>query len=157
MRARVTAYLALGGNLGDARATVLWAIQEIAAMRETALVCRSSLYSTAPVDSTGPDYVNAVVEVVTGLSPQDLLLELQQIEQRAGRERPHRNAPRTLDLDILLYGNERIDGASLVIPHPRMMARAFVLVPLAEIAPARVRTDQLQAVSDQAISRLPDH
>lgn len=156
VRAQVTAYLALGGNLGDARATVLWAIQEIAAMRETALVRRSSLYSTAPVDATGPDYVNAVVDVATGLSPQDLLLALQEIEQRAGRERPHRNAPRTLDLDILLYGDERVNSASLVIPHPRMMARAFVLVPLAEIAPARVQAAQLQSVSDQAITRLPD-
>lgn len=157
MPARVTAYLALGANLGDARAAVLRAMQEIAALRETTLVCRSSLYSTAPVDSSGPDYVNAVVEVATGLSPQDLLLELQQIELRAGRARPHRNAPRTLDLDILLYGDERIVSATLVIPHPRMMSRAFVLVPLAEIAPGRVPVDQLQAVSDQAISRLPDY
>ena len=155
VRARVTAYVALGGNLGDARATVLWAIHEIAALRETTLVRRSSLFSTAPVDATGPDYVNAVVEVATGLSPQDLLLALQEIEQRAGRERPHRNAPRTLDLDILLYGDESINSASLVIPHPRMMTRAFVLVPLAEIAPSCVRAAQLQAVSDQAISRLP--
>ncbi|MDO8251818.1 MAG: 2-amino-4-hydroxy-6-hydroxymethyldihydropteridine diphosphokinase [Rhodoferax sp.] len=151
-----TAYIALGGNLGNARATVLQAMQGIAALRETTLVRRSSLYGTAPVEATGPDYINAVVEVATGLSPQDLLLELQQLEQLAGRERPHRNAPRTLDLDILLYGDERVDSPTLVIPHPRMMARAFVLVPLAEIASTRVRADLLQAVSEQTITRLPD-
>ena len=113
-------------------------------------------HGATPLASTGPDYINAVVEVLTGLSPQDLLLELQQLEQVAGRERPYRNAPRTLDLDILLYGDDTIDRPTLVIPHPRMMARAFVLVPLAEIAPSRVSADQLQAVADQAITRLPD-
>lgn len=156
MRAPVTAYIALGANLGDARATVLQAIEGIAALRLTTLVRRSSLYRTAPVESTGPDYINAVVEVTTGLGPQELLLELQQLEQAAGRERPHRNAPRTLDLDILRYGDACVDSPSLVIPHPRMMARAFVLVPLAEIAPTRVNAEQLQAVSGQVITRMTD-
>lgn len=148
----VTVYIALGANLGDARTTVLQTMQGIAKLKMTSLVRRSSLYCTAPLASTGPDYINAVVEVLTGLSPQDLLLELQQLEQVAGRERPYRNAPRTLDLDILLYGDDTIDSPTLVIPHPRMMARAFVLVPLAEIAPSKVSADQLQAVSDQAIT-----
>lgn len=156
MRPPVTAYVALGANLGDARAAVLQAIKGIAALRMTTLVRRSSLYRTAPVESMGPDYINAVVEVSTGLSPQELLLELQQLEQAAGRERPHRNAPRTLDLDILLYGDACVDSPTLVIPHPRMMARAFVLVPLAEIAPSRVNADQLQAVSGQIITRMTD-
>lgn len=156
MRPPVTAYVALGANLGDARATVLQAIKGIAALRLTTLVRRSSLYRTAPVESTGPDYINAVVEVTTGLSPQELLLELQRLEQAAGRERPHRNAPRTLDLDILLYGDACVDSPTLVVPHPRMMARAFVLVPLAEIAPCRVNADQLQAVSGQIITRMAD-
>lgn len=154
--APVTVYIALGANLGDARATVLQAMQSIAGLRATTLVRRSSLYGTAPVESTGPDYINAVVEVATGLSPHQLLLELQQLEQAAGRERPYRNAPRTLDLDILLYGDENLDSPTLVIPHPRMLARAFVLVPLAELAPLRVQLAQLQAVSAQLITRLSD-
>lgn len=152
----VTAYIALGANLGDARATVIQAVKNIGAIQDTRLVRRSSLYSTEPLDSTGPDYINAVVEVSTGLNPQELLSELQQLEQAAGRERPYRNAPRTLDLDILLYGDITLDSPALVIPHPRMTQRAFVLVPLAEIAPTRVTAAQLQAVCGQAIQRLPD-
>lgn len=156
MRALVTAYIALGANLGDARAALLQAMQDIAALPATKLVRRSSLYCTAPVDSTGPDYINAVVDVATSLSPQDLLHELQQLEQDAGRERPHRNAPRTLDLDILLYGNLCVNSETLVIPHPRMSERAFVLVPLAEIAPHTVTAEQLQAVAGQAVGCIPD-
>jgi 2-amino-4-hydroxy-6-hydroxymethyldihydropteridine diphosphokinase len=154
--APVTVYIALGANLGDARATVLQAMQGIAGLRATTLLRRSSLYGTAPLESTGPDYINAVVEVVTGLSPHHLLHELQQLEQAAGRERPYRNAPRTLDLDILLFGDKNLDSPTLVIPHPRMLVRAFVLVPLAELAPLRVQLAQLQAVSAQLITRLPD-
>lgn len=157
MRAPVTAYVALGANLGDARAAVLQAVQGIASLPSTSLVRRSSLYRTAPVDSTGPDYINAVVEVATGLNPQRLLLELQKLEQAAGRERPYPNASRTLDLDILLYGDARVDSPTLCIPHPRMLARAFVLVPLAEIAPSRVGSDQLQAVSDQPVQLVSDY
>lgn len=152
----VTAYIALGANLGAAQAAVLQAVQHIAALRATTLVRRSSLYRSAPVDSSGPDYINAVLEVATGLAAPDLLRELQQLERAAGRERNWRNAPRTLDLDILLYGDSCLDSPSLVIPHPRMLARAFVLVPLAEIAPSRVGAAQLQAVSTQAITRLAD-
>jgi 2-amino-4-hydroxy-6-hydroxymethyldihydropteridine diphosphokinase len=152
----VTAYIALGANLGAAQAAVLQAMQRIAALRETILVRRSSLYCSVPVDSSGPDYINAVVEVLTGLAAPELLQELQQLERTAGRERSWRNAPRTLDLDILLYGDTRLDSPNLVIPHPRMLARAFVLVPLAEIAPSKVSTAQLQAVSAQAITRLAD-
>lgn len=155
-RPPVTAYVALGANLGDARVAVLKAMQDIAALPATMLVRRSMLYRTASVGATGPDYINAVVEVNTGLDPQELLLALQQLEQAAGRERPHRNAPRTLDLDILLYGDENIDSPTLVLPHPRMTARAFVLVPLAEIAASRVTAEQLQAVCGQIITRMTD-
>lgn len=156
MRDPITAYIALGANLGDARAAVLQAMRGIAALPATTLVRRSSLYRTAPVEAMGPDYINAVVEVATGLHPLELLLELQQLEQAAGRERPYRNAARTLDLDILLYGDASMDSPTLVIPHPRMMARAFVLVPLAEIAPFRVSSDQLRAISDQAVKLVTD-
>jgi 2-amino-4-hydroxy-6-hydroxymethyldihydropteridine diphosphokinase len=152
--APVTAYIALGANLGDARAALRQAMQAIAALPGVALVRSSSLYRTAPVDSSGPDYLNAVVEISTTLAPPDLLAALQAIEQAAGRERPYRNAPRTLDLDILLYDELTLDSPALTIPHPRMDQRAFVLVPLAEIAPQRVSAQQLQAVQDQAITRL---
>ena len=92
--------------------------------------------------------------VSTRLTAPDLLLALQQLEQRAGRERPYRNAPRTLDLDLLLYGDARIDSPSLTVPHPRMMERAFVLIPLAEIAPDLVPAAALAAVAGQRIERL---
>ena len=150
----VTAFVALGANLGDARATVLQAMQAIAALPDTTLLRRSSLYRSAPVDAAGPDFINAVVEIGTRLGPQQLLAELQRIEQAAGRERPYRNAPRTLDLDILLYGERTLDSPTLTIPHPRMFERAFVLVPLAEIAPQRISATQLKAVEDQPIERI---
>ncbi len=128
-------FVGLGANLGDAAATVLAAMDALAALPGTALVARSSLYRSAPVDAAGPDYVNAVVELRTAQSPPVLLRSLQAIEKRFGRERPYRHAPRTLDLDLLLYGQRRIDVPGLVVPHPRWRERAFVLVPLAQIAP----------------------
>jgi len=112
------------------------------------------LYGSAPLDADGPDYVNAVVQVRTVLSPDALLQALQAIEQQAGRARPYRNAPRTLDLDILLYGADRIDSTDLQIPHPRMWQRAFVVLPLAEIAPDLVSPAQVLAVSGQVLHRL---
>lgn len=151
----VTAYIALGANLGDAVATVLQAVRALATLPQTRLLRASSLYRTAPIESSGPDYINAVAEISTTLTPQELLAALQALEQAAGRERPYRNAPRTLDLDILLYGDVSIDSPTLTIPHPRMQSRAFVLQPLAEIAPHRVSPAALAAVHDQAIERLP--
>lgn len=151
---RVTAYVALGANLGDARAAVAQALHDLGTLPHTQLVRASSLYRSAPVDSSGPDYINAVAEIRTDLSPDELLAQLQRLEQAAGRERPWRNAPRTLDLDLLLYDELRLDSATLTVPHPRMAERAFVLVPLAEIAPDRVTAAQLQAVAGQGISRL---
>ena len=156
MREPVLAYLALGANLGDAQATVRSAIAAIAASPGCRLLRCSSLYRTAPVDSSGPDYINAVVAVASAHTAPDLLRVLQALELQAGRERPYRNAPRTLDLDILLYGDARMASAQLELPHPRMGSRAFVLVPLAQIAPQRVTTAQLQAVADQACVRLAD-
>jgi 2-amino-4-hydroxy-6-hydroxymethyldihydropteridine diphosphokinase len=154
MRQPVTAYLGLGANLGDARATLSQTVLDVAAIPGVTLVRQSSLYRSAPVASSGPDYINAVVEISTRLTAPALMAELQQLEQLAGRTRPYRNAPRTLDLDLLSYGEAQIDSATLVIPHPRLTERAFVLLPLAEIAPSRVSAAQLQAVQSQAIERL---
>lgn len=143
-------FVGLGANLGDAAATLHDAMAAIAALPATRCVRRSSLYRSAPVDAPGPDYVNAVVELRTALEPEALLLELQAIERRFGRQRPHRHAPRTLDLDLLAWGDRRVASATLVLPHPRMHERAFVLVPLAEIAPEL----PWPRVSGQAIERI---
>ena len=156
MRDLVTAYVALGANLGDAVATVRQAIADIAAVHGVQLLRQSSLYRTAPVDSSGPDYVNAVVEISSTLNAPALLAQLQRLEHEAGRERPYPNAPRTLDLDILLYGGGCIDSPQLQVPHPRMQGRAFVLMPLAEIVPQRVTLEALSAVSGQSCLRLSD-
>jgi 2-amino-4-hydroxy-6-hydroxymethyldihydropteridine diphosphokinase len=142
--APVTAYIGLGANLGNPHLAVLAAIEAIADVDGLALTRKSSLYGSAPV-------VNAVVEVLTNLKPQALLEQLQAIEQHAGRERSYRNAPRTLDLDVLLYGSKRISTATLVVPHPRMDERAFVLRPLAELAPNVVKAKHLRAVADQSV------
>jgi 2-amino-4-hydroxy-6-hydroxymethyldihydropteridine diphosphokinase len=149
--APVTAYIGLGANLGNPRLAVLAAMESIADIDGLALTRKSSLYGSAPVDAGGADYVNAVVEVVTNLKPQALLAQLQAIEQRAGRERSYRNAPRTLDLDVLLYGSQKIKTTTLLVPHPRMLDRAFVLRPLAEVAPQLVKTKHLRAVAEQSV------
>jgi len=150
----VLALLGVGANLGDARSAVRKAIVDLAQLPSTDVVAVSSLYGSAPLDADGPDYVNAVVQVFTALSPEELLRGLQAIEQQAGRERPYRNAPRTLDLDILLHGANQVDCDDLQIPHPRMWQRAFVVVPLAEIAPHLVSPAQVQAVAGQVLHRL---
>jgi len=150
----VLATLGVGANLGDPRAAVRKAIEDFAQLPSTVTVAVSSLYGSAPLDADGPDYVNAVVQVRTALSPGALLAALQAIEQQAGRERPYRNAPRTLDLDILLYGEHSVDREDLQIPHPRMWQRAFVVLPLAEIAPDLVSPAQVQAVAGQGLHRL---
>lgn len=148
------AWIGLGANLGDARATLRLAVQRLAELPQTRLQQVSGLYRSAPVDAGGPDYLNAVAWVQTRLSALALLQALQALEAQAGRERPYRNAPRTLDLDVLLYGSERIDLPELTVPHPRMQQRAFVLLPLAELAPQRVSREQRQAVAHQAIDLL---
>jgi len=166
----VLAYVALGANLGNAALALKDAATAIGGLPNTQLVSCSSLYRTGPVghDLSGaavasasfsvqafnPDYINAVVSLETDLTAPALLNHLQRIEAHAGRERPYVNAPRTLDLDLLLYGSASIDSAQLTVPHPRMWQRAFVLVPLAEITDGVVSMDQLIAVKHQAIERL---
>lgn len=129
----VVAYIGLGANLGDAAASVQQAVRDINDLPGTTVVETSSLYRTAPVDANGPDYTNAVTKIHTSLSAHGLLHALQGIEKQHGRTRPYRNAPRTLDLDLLLYGEETVDDAELTVPHPRMHERAFVLHPLYEL------------------------
>ncbi|MFJ3055737.1 2-amino-4-hydroxy-6-hydroxymethyldihydropteridine diphosphokinase [Herbaspirillum sp. NPDC087042] len=154
------AYIGIGGNLGDARATVEDAIARLAALPQTELLRSSSLYRTAPIDSSGDDYINAVAQLSTTLTASALLQALQEIELQHGRERPYRNAPRTLDLDVLLYGQARIDNETLTVPHPRMAQRAFVLVPLLEIDATVVipglgaAAPFLAGITDQPISKL---
>jgi 2-amino-4-hydroxy-6-hydroxymethyldihydropteridine diphosphokinase len=154
MRQPVIVYLGLGANLGDARAALDLAVQQLGQTPGIVVTARSAYYRTVPMESCGPDYTNAVVELTTVLTAPDLLDRLQSIEIAAGRLRPYRNAPRTLDLDILIYGQSRVASPALTIPHPRMSARAFVLIPLAEIAPHCVGTEQLNNVREQAIERL---
>ncbi len=153
-RSPVVATVGLGANLGNPQAALAGAMASIAALEGVSLVAQSAFYRSAPIDSSGPDYVNAVVQLQTNLSAPELLAQLQTIEQGVGRERPYRNAPRTLDLDILLFGDASIQSESLTVPHPRMWQRAFVLLPLAEIAPALVSAALLDSVKDQALVRL---
>ncbi|MDN8612540.1 2-amino-4-hydroxy-6-hydroxymethyldihydropteridine diphosphokinase [Variovorax ginsengisoli] len=148
------AFVAIGANLGDARATVLRAMDDLDRLPRTRVSARSSLYRSAPVDAGGPDFINAVVALQTGLDPHALLAELQRLEAGAGRERPYRNAPRTLDLDLLRHGDAVLETPQLSLPHPRLAERAFVLLPLAEIAPEQVTSQQLAQVADQRIERL---
>ncbi|MBU1237401.1 MAG: 2-amino-4-hydroxy-6-hydroxymethyldihydropteridine diphosphokinase [Gammaproteobacteria bacterium] len=132
----IRAYVALGSNLGNPVQTVEDAIEAMAALHGSLLKAMSSLYRTAPVGlKHQPDFINAVVALDTRLSPRDLLDELFALEAHFGRERSVKNAPRTLDLDLLLHGETVHDDPELTLPHPRMHERAFVLAPLAEIAP----------------------
>ncbi|MEK8030098.1 2-amino-4-hydroxy-6-hydroxymethyldihydropteridine diphosphokinase [Ideonella sp. DXS29W] len=157
---RTTAFIGIGANLGDAVAQVKAAFDALRASPGTDDVVCSSLYRTAPVDAGGPDYVNAVAAVRTTLAPRPLLQALQSIELRFGRERPYPNAPRTLDLDVLLYGDVVLTDPELTVPHPRLHLRAFVLVPLAELAPDLVVPgrgpvrDLLSGVAGQGVARL---
>lgn len=157
----IRAYIALGANLGDPRATISLALAALDDIAATTVVARSSLYLTAPVGLRHqPDFINAVATVDTRLAPGRLLEALFELEARFGRRRGLPNAPRTLDLDLLLYGDERADDARLTLPHPRLHQRAFVLAPLAEIAPeievpghGRVAA-LLDRCRDQRIARL---
>ena len=146
--------MAFGANLGEAQATVLQAIQDVGALASTQLVKTSSLYASAPHEATGPEFVNAVVMYDTDLLPLELLDALQNLEKTAGRERPYLNAPRTLDLDIIFYGDIALDSPRLTLPHPRWQKRAFVLVPLAEISPDKVSPALLSSVANQSVRRI---
>ena len=158
----VIAYVGLGANLGDARATLAAAVQALAGLPATRLAACSPLYRSAPVDAAGPDFLNAVVALETGLPPVALLDALLAIEQQHHRERPYRHAPRTLDLDLLLHGAQRIDTPRLTLPHPRLHLRAFVLRPLLDLAPQLQLPGTLGAAAPwlvrcagQALERLP--
>lgn len=129
----VITYISIGANLGNSKFFVNAAIQQLSQLPHTILSAHSSLYQTEPINANGNDYINAVAQVVTKLSAPDLLKLLHDIEFQYGRKRLYRNAPRTLDLDILLYGNQIINNTKLIIPHIRMSQRAFVLIPLLEI------------------------
>jgi len=132
----IRAYVALGSNLGDPLATVQDAFAALRALPETTLAAASSLYRSAPVGlKNQPDFINAVAALDTRLAAESLLEALFAIEARFGRARSVKNAPRTLDLDLLLYGGETRATPRLILPHPRMHERAFVLLPLLEIAP----------------------
>jgi 2-amino-4-hydroxy-6-hydroxymethyldihydropteridine diphosphokinase len=155
MREPVTAYVGLGANLGDPLLALRDALQALAQLPETFLLRASRFYRSAPVDAGGPDFVNAVAELRTQLDAPQLLSRLQALEHAAGRQRPYRNAPRTLDLDLLLYGAAHIASPALTVPHPRMRERAFVLLPLAELAPELVHAADLAAVAGQRIAPLP--
>ncbi len=128
-------FVGLGANLGDAVRSVRTAMLQLGELPRTSVVATSSLYRSAPVDAIGPDYVNAVAELRTDFEPEELLSQMQTLERRFGRERPHRNAPRTLDLDLLYFGKRHIASPALTLPHPRLHERAFVLAPLSELAP----------------------
>jgi len=154
------AYIGIGANLGDARANVDDAVARLGLLPESRLLRTSPYYRSAPIDSSGDDYVNAVVSIDTRLVAEELLAALHGIEADHGRERPYRNAPRTLDLDLLLYGDAIIATDTLRVPHPRMLERAFVLRPLLDIAPAIAvpghgrAASFFSAVAKQAIERL---
>lgn len=153
------AYIGLGANLGAAQETVHAALRDLAAEPEIEIVKVAGLYSSAPIESSGPNYVNTVASIHTSLSPQQLLTCLQKIEQLHGRERPYVNAPRTLDLDLLLYDDITLNTPTLTLPHPRMHLRAFVLKPLHDIA-GNMRLAQgyvetlLKQCQDQSLSPM---
>jgi 2-amino-4-hydroxy-6-hydroxymethyldihydropteridine diphosphokinase len=147
------AYVGIGSNLDHPRAHVMSAFDELDKLPHTRVVRKSSLYRSAPVGyAAQPDFVNAVAQLETGLPAERLLAELQEVEARHGRKRSFANAPRTLDLDLLLYGSLSLALPQLTIPHPRMHERAFVLEPLLEIAP-HLQFD-LNACKNQKVERI---
>ncbi|MBI2734405.1 MAG: 2-amino-4-hydroxy-6-hydroxymethyldihydropteridine diphosphokinase [Aquabacterium sp.] len=130
---RQRAFIGLGGNLGDVQVRLRAAVAGLRSLPGTQVEAVSSLYRTLPVESSGPDYLNAVAVLQSCLGPRELLRALHALEHTHDRERPYQNAPRTLDLDLLDYGGHRCHGPFLTLPHPRMMKRAFVLEPLVEV------------------------
>jgi 2-amino-4-hydroxy-6-hydroxymethyldihydropteridine diphosphokinase len=128
-------FIGLGANLGQPQASLQAALAALERLPGTRLVACSSFYVSAPVDAQGPEFINAVAEIRTSMEPMALLQALHAIEAEQGRLRPYRNAPRTLDLDLLMFGQRQIDDEMLVLPHPRLHQRAFVLLPLLEMAP----------------------
>ena len=161
MNAAERVFVGLGANLGDAADTLAQARAALAALPSTEVMAFSSLYRSAPVDAHGPDFTNAVAELRTALEPLPLLDALQAIEQAHGRQRPFHHAPRTLDLDLLMYGQRPLQTPRLTLPHPRAHLRAFVLQPWAELAPTLVLAGHgdiaslAAQVTDQPIQKLP--
>ncbi len=151
-REKIQADIGLGANLGDPQQAVLAGIEALRTSEGLEVLAQSHLYRSEPVSAGGPDYVNAVVRVFSELCAPDLLALLQHLERRAGRVRSYRNAPRTLDLDLLSFGQGRIWSKSLTVPHPRMRDRAFVLRPLRDIDPSLVTSAELERLSDQRIA-----
>lgn len=162
----ITAYIGLGANLNDPASQIEQALLELDRLPDTRLAARSALYASAPVGCVDqPDFVNAVAQLHTTLAPRVLLTALLDIEQQHGRARSFRNAPRTLDLDLLLYGSAHFYEDDLTLPHPRITQRAFVLLPLTEVAPDLIipgrgrAADWLAACADQHVTplHLPKH
>jgi 2-amino-4-hydroxy-6-hydroxymethyldihydropteridine diphosphokinase len=157
----VTSYIGVGSNLGDALHNVTTALAALHHLPQTQLHSHSSLFRSAPIDAIGDDFINAVARVETQLRAESLLAQMQKIELSFGRERPFQNAPRTLDLDLLLYGELIISSDILVVPHPRMTTRAFVILPLLELDPTVLIPGQglargyVQGLSDQVIHSVP--
>ena len=155
------AFIGFGGNIGDSRQLITDAIVCLALRCELQILAKSCFYQSAPVDAAGGDYINAVIEIETELSPYGLLHVCQAVEKEFGRERPYTNAPRTLDLDILSFEGVSQDDSELTLPHPRIIERSFVLLPLLEIAPDFFlpKLGELKAylpgVADQRIEKLP--
>jgi 2-amino-4-hydroxy-6-hydroxymethyldihydropteridine diphosphokinase len=156
--------IALGGNIGDVRETFRKAIANILGMTQAALLARSSDYATAPWgNEQQPRFINACIEIETGLDPHALLFALHRIEQKFGRDRSReqRWGPRTLDLDLIAYDDVSLQTPELTLPHPRLFERAFVLVPLVEIAPDRLIAGRsiaaaLAQLPAPGIERLPE-
>ena len=155
------AFIGFGGNIGDTRQLITDAIICLAQRAELHIVAKSCFYQSAPVEAIGGDYINAVIEIETELSPHGLLHVCQTIEQEFGRERPYANAPRTLDLDILSFEGVTQNETELILPHPRIIERSFVLLPLLEIAPDFFLPNlgelkaYLPKVAHQRIEKLP--
>jgi 2-amino-4-hydroxy-6-hydroxymethyldihydropteridine diphosphokinase len=150
------AWVALGANLGEPAQALSRAAAGIAALPWTRHLVASSLYRTRPVDSAGPDYTNAVIALQTALGPLELLHALQCLEWQQGRERPYRNAPRTLDLDLIWMGGHVRDSAELSLPHPRYLQRAFVIEPLAEAMQTLVATEMAGQIPTNGVPPLPE-
>lgn len=155
------AYIGLGANLGETQQVLKDAVVCLAQHPHITVLQKSSLYKTAPIDAPGDDFLNAVVKIETSLSAHCLLAVLHRIENHFGRCRPYPNAPRTLDLDLLLYGDQTLSTPELTLPHPRMAERAFVMAPLVEITPQLIIaglgpvTQLLDKLHHQRIEKLP--
>lgn len=162
----VTAWIGLGSNVGDRVHLVSMAVQALAALETTRIVKLSSLYETAPVEVGGGTFINTVVQVQTGLSARHLLRKLQALEKSMGRERSSDKVePRVIDMDLLLFGGERSSDPDLILPHPRMTGRRFVMEPLAELDPefvipgtgrtaSRIARELERSQPDQRVDRL---